>query len=99
MKKNHLKLNAIIKESERLSATKNCPRYQKLKEVMDYCYQSLSYEYQRLIKKCYFTKDFKFWWNDEYCKSSFYRKIKKAENAYMRLFLLKYYEEFDGIAN
>lgn len=86
------KLMVILGERDRLFETNDYQTYKKYQEVIDYCYNALSYEYQRIIKKSYLEFDdlFKFWWIDEYSKSAFYRKIRKAENAFVNLFEMKY---------
>ena len=92
------KLRTIIKENNRLKLSGNYEEFLKFNKVMTYCYKSLSYEYQRIFRKCYLEEEFKLWWEEEYSKTSFYRKRIKVITSFVNLFEMKY-ENFNDIAN
>ena len=81
---------AIIEEKERLKINGQYEEYKRYKEVIEYCYKLMSYEYQRIFKKCFISDTYKFWWVDEYAKSNFYRKKIKTATAFVKLFEMKY---------
>lgn len=92
------KVKAIINKRNWLKCTGQYEKYKRYKEVIDYCYKSMSYEYQRILRKCFLNESFKFWWVDEYAKSNFYRKKIKTATAFVKLFEMKY-ESFNDYSN
>ena len=64
--------------------------YVKFMSTLNYCLNSLSDDYREIIEESYFKSNFKFWWVDKYCKSSFYRKREKAICSFVQLFVLIY---------
>ena len=92
------KLRAIIKENNRLKLCGKSEEFVRFNEIMNYCYHSLSYEYQRIFRKCYLDEEYKLWWEEEYSKTNFYRKRIKAVTSFVNLFEMKY-ENFNDITN
>ena len=85
------KFNEIINVSKVLKIkrihTSDSERFFK---ALNYCLNKLKDEYRMILENSYFECEYKFWWMDYYCKSSFYRKRYWAIVAFVRLFELIY---------
>ena len=100
--KNYEKLDTIIRQKSLLKFRQKTRdekhEYFKFMTSLNYALDSLSYEYKRIMNHTYFERDYKFWWIDEYCKSSFYRKRDKAVASFVHMFELVY-ENFYHFSN
>lgn len=65
--------------------------------IFNYCLKSLRYEFQRIINKSFMNVKYKYWWVEEYSKSTFYRKRNKAITSFVRLFEF-IYENFNSVS-
>ena len=96
------KLDEIIKTRNSLKARlfyKDVrSEYHKFDSVLNYCLKLMKSDYREIIFKSYFDCDYKFWWVDKYCKSSFYRMRIKAICSFVHLFTL-IYENFNHFSD
>ena len=96
------KLNLIAKKKvvlqSRILSRDGKEEYRKYQAVVNYCLNALHFDYREIIVKSYLSPDYKFWWVDRYCKSSYYRKRIKAVNSFVRLYEL-IYENFRHFSN
>ena len=100
-KKEHTKMHYILARRDHLkslvSTTEGKQEYKKLLSIIRYCLNSLEYDYKEIIRSSYLNKNYKFWWTDHYCQSSYYRKRNKAVVSFVHLFNL-IYENFDDFS-
>ena len=69
----------------------------KFFSTFDYCMNLLKKNFREILENSYFDVDYKFWWIDKYCQSSYYRMRAKAVNAFVSLFNI-IYENFPHFA-
>ena len=85
---------AQIKEVARLKKTLEIKRIlnqdkdacHKFFTTFNYCMSLMRNNFKEILTKSYFDVDYKFWWVDKYCQSSFYRLRAKAVYSFMNLF-------------
>ena len=92
-RKIYYQFREIMKEEFKLRLKKK-KDYSRFKFVFDYSFNSLSLEFQEIIKKTYLDSKFKFWWMELYPQTTFYRKRHRAISSFVHLFNL-IYENFN----
>ena len=63
-----------------------------------YCMRRMRKNLRDILQNSYFDVRYKFWWVDEYCKSSFYRMRARAVSCFVNLFNT-IYENFSYFSN
>lgn len=85
------KFNEILmKRNIFLHSQKDVNERKEFLRIVSYCLDNLKDEYRLILYKSYFDNSFKFWWVDDYCKSSFYRKRFWAISSFVHLFEVVY---------
>lgn len=97
-RKNYKKLDEILSKKNTLKIGQKTLEEKlecaKFENVLNYCLNSLSFDYQEIMSKTYLNSNFKFWWVDKYSKSTFYRKKENAVNSFVQLFEMIYENYF-----
>ena len=67
---------------------------EKLHYVIEYCLNSLDFEYKQILESSFLKNEYQYWWLDQYSKATFYRKRNKALTSFLIL-LETIYENFN----
>ena len=95
----YTKFNKILNTRKTLRINRiQTDESKKFFKALNYSLKNLKDEYRMILENSFFECDYKFWWVDYFCKSSFYRKRYLAIVAFVRLFEM-IYENFDDFSS
>ena len=77
-------LNESLQVKQKLGQDKALCR--KFFSTLNYCLKSVKPSSREILLNSYFQRDYKFWWIDKYCKSSYYRMRTRAVHCFVNLF-------------